>query len=303
MIGRGDDLKAEGAHTVDHARRAAAGRCHHRDAVALRGLLSAHQRRQLEKGLEHINAQHSMRPEERLGHFVAARHCAGVRSGEILPDFRAPKLVYDHGLACGAICASGTLGQIIPPSIILILMGDIMGVSVGDLYIGAVVPGLLLVALYVAYLAAISWWKPDLAPAIPAVEIAAFRTALLKRVGLALLPAFVLVVGVLGSIFAGVASPTEAASVGAAGGIILTVLIPEALGPLILGYTFLLIGIIDMSALAGYVGGGGLGNFAIVYGYQRFNWEVTLVTVVIIIVIVQLAQVLGNWLARRALHR
>lgn len=85
--------------------------------------------------------------------------------------------------------------------------------------------------------------------------------------------------------------------------IILTVLIPEALAPLILGYTFLLIGIVDMSALAGYVGGGGLGNFAIVYGYQRFNWGVTLVTVLVIIALVQLAQLLGNWLARKALHR
>jgi D-methionine transport system permease protein len=85
--------------------------------------------------------------------------------------------------------------------------------------------------------------------------------------------------------------------------ILTTVLVPEALAPLILGYTFLLIGIVDMSALAGYVGGGGLGNFAIVYGYQRFNWEVTLVTVLVIIGIVQLAQLLGNWLARKALHR
>ncbi|AYY14392.1 ABC transporter permease [Actinobacteria bacterium YIM 96077] len=85
--------------------------------------------------------------------------------------------------------------------------------------------------------------------------------------------------------------------------IILTVLIPESLAPLVLGYTFLLIGIIDMSALAGYIGGGGLGDFAIVYGYQRFNWEVTFVTVVVIVVLVQLAQVLGNWLARKALHR
>jgi tripartite ATP-independent transporter DctM subunit len=131
---------------------------------------------------------------------------------------------YDKQLICGTICASGTLGQIIPPSIILILMGDIMGVSVGDLYIGAVLPGFVLVGLYVIYLAVVSWWKPSLAPAIPAGEIAAFRADAVKRVGLALLPAFVLVVGVLGSIFAGVASPTEAASVGAAGGLILTML-------------------------------------------------------------------------------
>ena len=131
---------------------------------------------------------------------------------------------YNKELICGTICASGTLGQIIPPSIILILMGDIMGVSVGDLYIGAVVPGLVLVALYIIYLAVISWWKPHLAPAINAAEIAAFRAQAIRRVAIALLPAFVLIVGVLGSIFVGVASPTEAASVGAAGGLILTML-------------------------------------------------------------------------------
>src|ERR671925_2377098 len=131
---------------------------------------------------------------------------------------------YDKELICGTICAAGTLGQIIPPSIILILMGDIMGVSVGDLYIGAVVPGLVLVVFYVVYLAVISWWKPHLAPAIDAAEISAFRAEAVKRVGIALLPAFVLIVGVLGSIFVGIASPTEAASVGAAGGLILTML-------------------------------------------------------------------------------
>jgi tripartite ATP-independent transporter DctM subunit len=131
---------------------------------------------------------------------------------------------YDKALICGTICAAGTLGQIIPPSIILILMGDIMGVSVGDLYIGAVLPGLTLVALYIVYLVVVSWWKPELAPAIPAAELAAFRADALKRVALALLPALVLIVGVLGSIFAGVASATEAASVGAAGGLLLTML-------------------------------------------------------------------------------
>jgi tripartite ATP-independent transporter DctM subunit len=131
---------------------------------------------------------------------------------------------YDPKLICGTICASGTLGQIIPPSIILILMGDIMGVSVGDLYIGAVVPGLVLVGLYIVYLAVVAWWKPHLAPPIPAAEITAFRTDLVKQVSLALLPAFALIVGVLGSIFMGVASPTEAASVGAAGGLALTIL-------------------------------------------------------------------------------
>ena len=85
--------------------------------------------------------------------------------------------------------------------------------------------------------------------------------------------------------------------------IVWSVLIPEALGPLILGYTFIFVGVVDMSAMAGYVGGGGLGNFAITYGYQQFDWPVTLVTVVIIIAIVQAAQLLGNRLARAALRR
>lgn len=85
--------------------------------------------------------------------------------------------------------------------------------------------------------------------------------------------------------------------------IITTVLIPEALAPLILGYAFLFVGVIDMSAMAGAVGGGGLGDFAIKYGYQQFNWPVTAFVVVVIIAIVQLAQLLANVLARKALHR
>jgi D-methionine transport system permease protein len=85
--------------------------------------------------------------------------------------------------------------------------------------------------------------------------------------------------------------------------IILTLLVPEALGPLILGYTFMFIAVVDASAVAGIIGGGGLGDLAIVYGYQRFNYPVTLLAVITIIVIVQLVQVLGNALARRALRR
>ncbi|QSE93823.1 ABC transporter permease [Rhodococcus pseudokoreensis] len=85
--------------------------------------------------------------------------------------------------------------------------------------------------------------------------------------------------------------------------IIVTLLIPEALGPLILGYTFVLIGIVDMSAMAGTIGGGGLGDFALVYGYQRFDWQVTLVATLVIILLVQASQFFGNWLARKALRR
>jgi D-methionine transport system permease protein len=85
--------------------------------------------------------------------------------------------------------------------------------------------------------------------------------------------------------------------------IISTLLVPEALGPLILGYTFVFIAVVDMSAVAGAIGGGGLGDFAIVYGYQRFNWTVTAVAVAIIIVLVQVAQFAGNRLARRVMRR
>lgn len=129
---------------------------------------------------------------------------------------------YDKQLICGTICASGTLGQIIPPSVILVLLGDIMGVSVGDLYIGAVLPGLVLVGLYIVYLVILGRLRPELAPAIPDEELREFRGEAIKRVTIALIPAFVLIVAVLGAIFAGVATPTEAASVGAVGGILLT---------------------------------------------------------------------------------
>src|SRR5574342_374143 len=78
---------------------------------------------------------------------------------------------YSKELITGTICASGTLGQIIPPSVILILLGDIMGVSVGDLYIGAVLPGLVLVGLYIIYLFILAQWKPEFAPPIPAEQL------------------------------------------------------------------------------------------------------------------------------------
>ena len=85
--------------------------------------------------------------------------------------------------------------------------------------------------------------------------------------------------------------------------IISSIIIPEALGPLILGYTFLFVAIVDMSAMAGAVAGGGLGDFALQYGYQRFNHVVTWVTVAVIVVVVQAAQMVGNVLARRVLRR
>jgi tripartite ATP-independent transporter DctM subunit len=131
---------------------------------------------------------------------------------------------YQKELATGTVAASGTLGQIIPPSIVLVLIGDIVGVSVGDLFIGAVLPGLLLVGLFIIYILIIAFFRPEVAPAISRQELAAmsFRQ-LMARVGRALFPPLFLMVAVLGSIFAGIASPTEAAAVGAVGATLLTV--------------------------------------------------------------------------------
>ncbi len=145
---------------------------------------------------------------------------------------------YSPRLATGTICASGTLGQIIPPSIILILLGDVLAsayqqaqlnmgifspktVSVGDLFAGALLPGLLLVGLYIIYLIVIAWLKPQSSPALPLEERGRYDRALLLRVFKVLLPPMALIIAVLGSILAGVATPTEAASVGAVGAILL----------------------------------------------------------------------------------
>lgn len=138
---------------------------------------------------------------------------------------------YCPRLASGTLCASGTLGQIIPPSVALVLLGDQLGsayqqaqlklgnfapktVSVGDLFAGALLPGLLLVALYLGYVLWVAWRQPDRAPALPADALARRSLGGLLR---ALLPALLLMIAVLGSILAGIATPTEAAAVGAMG--------------------------------------------------------------------------------------
>ncbi len=130
---------------------------------------------------------------------------------------------YQKELATGTVAASGTLGQIIPPSIILVLLGDIVGVPVGDLFMGAVFPGLILVTLYVIYILIVSIIKPEWAPLIPQEELDAIKSReMLIRVAKSLFPPLFLMVAVLGSMFAGVATPTEAAAVGAVGATILT---------------------------------------------------------------------------------
>jgi tripartite ATP-independent transporter DctM subunit len=146
---------------------------------------------------------------------------------------------YDPKLAAGTICASGTLGQIIPPSTVLIFMGDMIAgmhsqaqmqlgnfapsaVSVGDLFAGAFIPGLLLVAVYIAYILLKAVVDPQSCPATPVPEEE--RKGLLREVFVALVPPLLLIVSVLGSILGGIATPTEAASVGAVGAAVLATL-------------------------------------------------------------------------------
>ena len=126
---------------------------------------------------------------------------------------------YAPSLASGTIAASGTLGQIIPPSIILILLGDVIGVPVGELFVAATVPGFLLISGYILYILWVAWRKPELAPAMNADE--EFDSNLALAVLKSLLPPLFLIVAVLGSIFFGFASPTESAAVGALGAMIL----------------------------------------------------------------------------------
>ena len=129
------------------------------------------------------------------------------------------KYGYSKKLATGTICAAGTLGQIIPPSIVLIILGDVFQLPVGDLFQAALWPGLVLVGCYILYILVISFLKPDVAPAVTVPEEE--KKGSLQRALFAILPPLTLIILVLGSIFAGIATPTESASVGALGSMIL----------------------------------------------------------------------------------
>ncbi|MBT8128031.1 MAG: TRAP transporter large permease subunit [Gammaproteobacteria bacterium] len=144
---------------------------------------------------------------------------------------------YDPQISTGIICASGTLGQIIPPSIVLVLLGDVISsayqqaqldmgifspetVSVGDLFVGAVIPGLLLVSLYILYVAVVAFTRPEAMPAIPQ-DPGHSKHPTAGDILRSLLPPLLLIIAVLGSIIAGLATPTEAAAIGAVGAMLL----------------------------------------------------------------------------------
>jgi tripartite ATP-independent transporter DctM subunit len=128
---------------------------------------------------------------------------------------------YSNRLAAGVIAASGTLGQIIPPSVVLVVLADQLGVSVGDLFKGALLPGLLLAVLYAAYAVLVALFRPSDAPALPPEERQLATGVLWRRVVLVMMPPLLLILVVLGSIFAGIATPTEAGALGAVGAIVL----------------------------------------------------------------------------------
>lgn len=128
---------------------------------------------------------------------------------------------YNKSIACGTICASGTLGQIIPPSTLIILLADILGQSVGTLFAAALLPGMMLAGIFCIYLLVMGMVRPDMVPPIPAEErFAMSRQELLRKTFKVGLPPIALVLAVLGSIIGGIAAPTEAASMGALGSIV-----------------------------------------------------------------------------------
>jgi len=134
------------------------------------------------------------------------------------------KYNYNKELATGTICASGTLGQIIPPSIVLIILGDVFQVPVGDLFIAAVWPGLALVGAYILYIVIVAFFKKDAAPSIQLTENIGTKTHQVMTAIQTILPPLILIILVLGSIFSGIATPTESAAVGGIGAIVLSFL-------------------------------------------------------------------------------
>jgi len=131
---------------------------------------------------------------------------------------------YSARLASGTICASGTLGQLIPPSIVLIVLGDVLSIPVGDLFSAALKPGLLLVFCYIVYVLIFSWVRKDAAPAVKLDEDEQERGELIKKALFAIIPPIALVLVVLGSIFTGFATPTESSALGCIGAVLLAVI-------------------------------------------------------------------------------
>ncbi|RLT33423.1 MAG: TRAP transporter large permease subunit [Chloroflexi bacterium] len=170
------------------------------------------------------------------------------------------KYGYNHRFATGIITASGTMAQLLPPSLVLVVLSDQIGVSVGDLFLGALFPGLILSGIYALYVLFIAWVRPQYAPALPPEARTIKGMALIKQTFVAVVPPVLLIFAVLGSIFFGLATPTEAGAVGAIGACILTVLnsnmswgLLKAAGRATANITALVIMILFCSTLFGLV--------------------------------------------------
>jgi tripartite ATP-independent transporter DctM subunit len=157
-----------------------------------------------------------------IGVLLAASTGVVAASVTLLAVLAMPPMLnlkYDRGLAAGTVGAVGTLGILIPPSIMLVLMADRLSLSAGDLFMGALIPGLLLGLLYMIYIVVYCYFKPEAGPAPPNREPVTFKV--IFGVVRAAVPAFLLILAVLGSMFFGIATPTEAAGIGALGGFLL----------------------------------------------------------------------------------
>jgi tripartite ATP-independent transporter DctM subunit len=146
--------------------------------------------------------------------------CTGVIAATVttMTLLAVPSMIkrkYDKGLATGCVCAGGSLGILIPPSVMLVMYGPMANLSVAQLFAGALFPGLLLAALYLLYIGIGSWLKPTLAPAIPKASRTGSSRRLWRNAAVHMVPSLFLIIAVLGSIIGGIASPTEASGVGA----------------------------------------------------------------------------------------
>ena len=130
---------------------------------------------------------------------------------------------YSKELSTGTICAAGTLGQLIPPSIVLIILGDVLSVPVGDLFKAAIIPGLILIACYIIYIVIFCLIKPDVAPPVPLEDDSVSRKKVILDALVAFIPPMMLILVVLGSIFTGLATPTESSALGCIGAVILAI--------------------------------------------------------------------------------
>lgn len=201
---------------------------------------------------------------------------------------------YDKGLASGVVCAGGSLGILIPPSVMLVMYGPMANLSVAKLFAAALFPGLVLSFLYLAYVIIRCWLQPKFAPAIPAEERPPFGLKLLKDSAFYMLPTALLIVAVLGSILWGIASPTEASGVGA----FCALLLAAAYGKLTFQYVkeaaystlivsvmvfFIILGAGIFNAVFLYLGGGVLVK-ALLIGLPFGKWFVLFVMMFILFI-------------------